>query len=106
MLNGDGNENGEKTKISRSNQQKTVFARAAHFAVAVATRLKAVGFFLKISKEIGKAWRGERKKSVCLASPHPVWHSVFSPVPDLLFDCSRVFEHAKNTDCFAVHVVT
>ena len=28
--------------------------------------------------------------------------SVFSFVPDLLFDCSRVIEYAKNTDCFAV----
>ena len=37
---------------------------------------KTVGFFLKISKEIGKAWR----KSL---------------VRDLLFDCSRVLEYAK-----------
>ena len=41
--------------VAESKLQKTVFARAAHFAVAIATRLKTVGFFLKISKEIGKA---------------------------------------------------
>ena len=39
-------------------------------------------FFLRISEEIGKV------------SPF-----VFTLVPDLLFDCSRV---RKNTDCFAV----
>ena len=42
---------------------------------------KTVGFFLKISKEIGKVWR----KSL----------TVFSLVPDLLFYCSRVLEYAK-----------
>ena len=45
---------------------------------------KTVGFFfLKMSKEIGKAWR----KSLSL--------SVISVVPDLLFDCSLVLEYAK-----------
>ena len=39
---------------------------------------KTVSFFLKIGKEIGKAWR----KSL-------------TRVPDLLFDCSRVLEYAK-----------
>jgi len=46
--------------------QKTVIARAAHFSVVIATRLKRVGFFLKISKEIGKASNlvlGEGKKN-------------------------------------------
>ena len=67
---------------------------------------KTVGFFLKISKEIDKAWR----KSLTRAKPHrPVWRvrrekknllspvslSVFSLVPDLLFDCSRLLEYAK-----------
>ena len=45
---------------------------------------KTVGFFLKISKEIGLS---------------PVSLSVFSLIPDyipdLLFDCSRVLEYAK-----------
>ena len=45
-------------------------------------------FFLKISKEIGKAWR----KSLSVS---PQSRSVFSLVPDLLFDCSRVLECAK-----------
>ena len=58
---------------------------------------KTVGFFLKISKEIGKAWR----KSLTRASLtrrerlSPVSLSVFSLIPDLLFDCSRVLEYAK-----------
>ena len=39
-------------------------------------------FFLKIGKEIGKAW----SKSLT---------RVFSLIPDLLFDCSRVLEYAK-----------
>ena len=80
---------------------------------------KTVGFFLKISKEIGKAWRkslacakrasltrpkgvwGEREKTVSRSSttwPCPstlVSLSVFSLVPDLLFDCSHVLEYAK-----------
>ena len=42
---------------------------------------KIVGFFLKISKEIGKVWC----KSL----------TVFSLVPDLLFYCSRVLKYAK-----------
>ena len=37
MLNGDGNENGKKKTVAESKLQKTVFARAAHFAVAIAT---------------------------------------------------------------------
>ena len=50
---------------------------------------KTVGFFfLKISKEIGKAWR----KSLACAK---LQLSIFSLVPDLLFDCSRVLEYAK-----------
>ena len=59
-------------------------------------------FFLKISKEIGRAWRarephtpvGERKLKTYSLSPVSI--SVFSLVPDLfLFDCLRVLEHAK-----------
>ena len=42
---------------------------------------KTVGFFLKISKKIGKVWC----KSL----------TVFSLVPDLLFYCSRVLKYAK-----------
>ena len=65
---------------------------------------KTVGFFLKISKEIAKSLtrakrvrRDERKKT---DSPYfwrlsPVSLSVFSLIPDLLFDCSRVLEYAK-----------
>ena len=60
-------------------------------------RLQNSRFFLKISKEIGKAWR----KSLTRASLtrrerlSPVSLSVFSLIPDLLFDCSRVLEYAK-----------
>ena len=53
---------------------------------------KTVGFFLKISKEIGKAWR----KSLTRTKRASVTRlSVFSLVPNLLFDCSRVLEYAK-----------
>ena len=48
---------------------------------------QTVGFFLKISQEIGKAWR----KSLTRAKRA----SLFSLVQDLLFDCSRVLEYAK-----------
>ena len=48
-------------------------------------RLQNSRFFLKISKEIGKAWR----KSLTGAK------RASSLIPDLLFDCSRVFEYAK-----------
>ena len=47
---------------------------------------KTVGFFLRISKEIVKAWR----KSLTRAK-----RASFSLIPDLLFDCSRVLEYAK-----------
>ena len=52
---------------------------------------KTVGFFLKISKEIRKAWHKSlvRAKHVSLTRP------CFSLVPDLLFDCSRVLEYEK-----------
>ena len=72
---------------------------------------KTIVFFLKISKEIGKAWRkslaraklvwGERKKnrlSVFLASL-PVSLSILSLVPDLLFDCSRYLSTQKYGLC-------
>ena len=49
---------------------------------------KTVGFFLKISKEFGKAWR----KSLTRAKRAL---SVFSLIPDILFDCSLVLEYAK-----------
>ena len=60
---------------------------------------KTVGFLLKLSKEIGKAWL----KSLTRASRKarekkrlsPVSLSVFSLVPHLSFDCSRVLEYAK-----------
>jgi len=60
---------------------------------------KTVAFFLKI----GKAWRKSptRAKHASLAEARekdrlsPVSLSVFSLVPDLLFDCSRVPEYAK-----------
>ena len=45
---------------------------------------KTVGFFLKISQDIGKAWRMSLTRA-----------SLFSLVQDLLFDCSRVLEYAK-----------
>ena len=58
---------------------------------------KTVDFFLKISKEIGKAWRKSltRAKRASLTRLSPVSLSVFSLVPDLLFDCTRVLEYAK-----------
>ena len=66
---------------------------------------KTVGFFLKISKEIGKAWRkslarAQREPHTPLASHSPVSLSFFSLVPDLLFDCSRVLEYAEKYGLF------
>ena len=59
-------------------------------------------FFLKISKEIGKAWRksltrAKRARSLRRREKRlsPVSLSVFSLVLDLLFDCSRLLEYAK-----------
>ena len=70
-----------------------------NFSLALGTGVdwKTVAFFLKISKEIGKTWR----KSLTRASVtrrerlSPVSLSVFSLIPVLLFDCSRVLECAK-----------
>ena len=69
---------------------------------------KTVGFFLKISKEISKAWRKSvtRVKRASLTRPTGVWGEIFlaslpslapcfSLIPDLLFDCSRVLEYVK-----------
>ena len=56
-------------------------------------RLQNSRFF---SKEIGKAWRKRLS---------PVSLSVFSLVPDLLFDCSRVLEDAKIRTVFqSIHL--
>ena len=55
---------------------------------------KTVGFFLKISKEIGNAWLRILRRAN-RASLSPVSLSVFSLVPHLLFDCPRVLEYAK-----------
>ena len=49
-------------------------------------RLQNSRFFLKTSKEIGKAWR----KSLTRAN-----RASLSLVPHLLFDCSHVLEYAK-----------
>ena len=57
---------------------------------------KTVGFFLKISKEIGKAWRESLTRAKRASQRlSPVSLSVFSLVPHLLFDCSHVLEYAK-----------
>ena len=50
-----------------------------------------------------RSTRGERKSVSQRLSPLSL--SVFSLVPDLLFDCSRVLEYAKNTDCSTVQTV-
>ena len=61
-------------------------------------------FFLKISKEIGKAWRKILTREKRASLTRPVSLFVFSLVPDLLFDCSRVHTWIRNhTDCFAVY---
>ena len=57
-------------------------------------------FFLKISKEIGKAWRKSlereaRERKAREKRLSPVSLSVFNLVPDLSFDCSRVLQYAK-----------
>ena len=60
---------------------------------------KTVGFFLKGSKEIGKAWRKSltRAKRASLIRPtgSPVSLSVFTLVQELLFDYSRLLEYAE-----------
>ena len=64
-------------------------------------------FFLRTSKEIGKAWRKSLARAqqsaralharrACEARASlPSLSLCFQPVPDLLFDCSRVLEYAK-----------
>ena len=57
-------------------------------------------FFLKISKEIGKAWRKSlereaRDRKAREKRLSPVSLSVFNLVPDLSFDCLRVLQYAK-----------
>ena len=48
---------------------------------------KTVGFFLKISKEIGKAWRNSPTRSLTRPCLSPVSLSVFSLIPDLYEKC-------------------
>ena len=55
-------------------------------SIPIQSRLQNSRFFLKISKEIGKAWHKRLS---------PVSLSVFSLIPDLLFNCSCVLEYAK-----------
>ena len=56
---------------------------------------KTIGFFLKISTEIGKAWSKSLTRAKRASLLSPVSLSVFRLIPDLLFDCSRVLEYAK-----------
>ena len=51
-------------------------------------RLQNSRFFLKISTEIGKAWRKSLARK-----------PVFSLIPDLLFDCSRVHTQKYGLFC-------
>ena len=77
---------------------------------------KTVGFFLKISKEFGKAWRMslQRAKRASLTRPQGVWgerQKTSLPILALCFQPrSRPFAwllartwKRKNTDCFAVY---
>ena len=50
--------------------------------------LKSSRFFLKISKEIGKAWPKSLTRAKLASLTCPTL-SFLSLVPDLLFDCSR-----------------
>ena len=84
-------------------------SNSSRHSVWEALDCKTVGFFfLKISKEIGKARRQSltRAKRTSLTRPTGLWGerkkrlspvslSVVSLVPVLLFDCSRVLEDAK-----------
>ena len=59
---------------------------------------KTVGFFLKISKEIGKAWRKSLTARECEAREKKSIFSVSLQSRSLFsasFDCSRVLEYAK-----------
>jgi len=63
---------------------------------------KTVVNFLKISTEIRKAWRKSYAREARASHARsvrrrlsPVSLSVFSLVPDLMFDCSRLLEYAK-----------
>ena len=60
---------------------------------------KTVSFFLKISKEVGKAWCKTLSREA--REPRTPYgrvrrETVFSLVPDILFDCSRVLEYVKT----------
>ena len=68
------------------------------------SRLQNSRFFLKISKEIGKAWRVRReKKNVFLASL-PGLALCFQPCSrPFVWLLARTWIH-KNTDCFAVYL--
>ena len=70
-------------------------ANSGHLLLAQLTRLlNSRFFFLKISKEIGKAWRKSLARAKCVSLTRPSL-SVFRLVPDLLFDCSCLLEYAK-----------
>ena len=58
------------------------FNNCEGFFSGVGLDCKTVGFFVKISKEIGKAWRKSlmRAKRASLTRPSPVSLSVFSLV--------------------------
>ena len=70
-------------------------ANSGHLLLAQLTRLlNSRFFFLKISKEIGKAWRKNLARAKCVSLTRPSL-SVFRLVPDLLFDCLCLLEYAK-----------
>ena len=67
-------------------------ASSSEEGFVVEIRLQNSRFFLKISKEIGKAWRRSLTRAKRASLTLAVSLSVFSLVQDLLFDCSRVLE--------------
>ena len=68
---------------------------------------KTVGFFLKISKEIGKAWRKSLTRAKRASHGRVRLEKKNSLIPDLLFDWSRVLEYAKiRTVCSLMLRVT
>ena len=85
-----------------------ILALKASYCNRIASRLQnSWFFFLRTSKEIGKAWRKSLARAqqsaralharrACEARASlPSLSLCFQPVPDLLFDCSRVLEYAK-----------
>ena len=87
----------------RGRARKCIHVVIIRLQILIVVDCKTVGFFF-FSKSFLRSLRiSHARRAPASHGLSPVLLAVFSLPSDLLFDCSRLLEYAKNTDCFAVY---